>query len=76
VMLYRVGNERDELVFDQELSGELVAEGLVLSQARVQLRLWQPGFSLSITRERSGPFTLNLRAAVVGNENGGIVPLD
>jgi hypothetical protein len=35
-MLYRVGNERDELVFDQELAGEFVAEGLELSQVRVQ----------------------------------------
>lgn len=76
VMLYRVGAERDELVFDQKLPGELVAQGLVLSQARVELRLSQPGFDLSVGRESGNPFTLNLHAAVVGNENGGIVPLD
>lgn len=76
VMLYRVGNDRDELVFDQAIPGHLVAQGLTLAQAHVELWLSQPGFSLSISREHDQAFTLNLHAAVVGNENGGIVPLD
>jgi hypothetical protein len=76
VKLYHVGAEGDERVFDQELSGELVAEGLVLSTANVALQLSQPDFNLSITSEFGRPFTLHLVAAVVGNQGGGIVPLN